>query len=101
MPELGFPVPPLTDEAVLLRPWRATDLPARLMLFADPDVHRFAWVRTAPVTEADAHAAFAGEERARRRGEHLAFAVVERDDDEAVLGGASLHHVDLGQGRAA
>ena len=39
--ELSFPVPPLDDEVVSLRPWRETDVPANLMAFGDPVVQRF------------------------------------------------------------
>jgi RimJ/RimL family protein N-acetyltransferase len=101
MPELAFPTPPLADDVVLLRPWRETDLPARLTVLGDPLVQRFVWARTAPYTEGDAWTDFVEQEQARVRGEQLAFALVEPDDDEAVLGGGSLHDIDLGQGRAA
>jgi len=62
---------------VSLRPWRETDVPAKLMAFGDPVVQRFSWSRTAPYTEADAGAYFVEQEQARRRGEALRFAVVE------------------------
>ena len=62
---------------VSLRPWRETDVPAKLMAFGDPVVQRFSWSRTAPYTEADAGAYFGEQEQARRRGEALHFAVVE------------------------
>jgi RimJ/RimL family protein N-acetyltransferase len=39
-------------------------------------------------------------ERAQQRGEQLQFALVEPSDDDSVLGGASLHDVELKQGRA-
>ena len=41
MPVLQFPSPPLADEVVLLRAWRAEDLPAKVLGFADPSVQRF------------------------------------------------------------
>ena len=86
---------------VSLRPWRETDVPAKLMAFGDPVVQRFSWSRTAPYTEADAGAYFVEQEQARRRGEALHFAVVEPANDDVVLGGGSLYDVDLEQSRAA
>jgi RimJ/RimL family protein N-acetyltransferase len=102
MAELLLPTtPPLADEVVLVRPWRESDVPAKLMAFADPTVQRFSWSRTTPYTEEDARGFFAEQEQARLRGEELSFALVEPSDDEAVLGGGSLYDVDLDQGRAA
>ena len=98
---LSFPVPPLDDEVVSLRPWRGTDVPAKLMAFGDPVVQRFSWSRTVPYTEADARAFFVEQERARLRGEELNFAFVEPANHAAVLGGGSLYDVDLEQSRAA
>jgi hypothetical protein len=46
MAELGFPVPPLADEVVLLRPWREAGVPDKLLAFSDPVVQRFSWPRT-------------------------------------------------------
>lgn len=100
MTELRFPTPPLADKVVLLRPWRATDVPDKLMAFSDPVVQRFAWSRTTPYTEADARRHFVEQEQARLRGEALTFALVAPRDEDVVLGGAALHHVDLDQGRA-
>ena len=71
---------------VSLRPWRETDVPAKLMAFGDPVVQRFSWSRTTPYTEADAGAYFVEQEQARRRGEALHFAVVEPANDDVVLG---------------
>lgn len=76
MTELRFPTPPLADKVVLLRPWRATDVPDKLMAFSDPVVQRFAWSRTTPYTEADARRHFVEQEQARLRGEALTFALV-------------------------
>jgi hypothetical protein len=51
---------------VSLRPWRETDVPAKLMAFGDPAVQRFSWSRTAPYTEADARAYFVAPAAKRR-----------------------------------
>ncbi len=102
MAELLLPTtPPLADEVVAVRPWRESDVPAKLMAFADPTVQRFSWPRTTPYTEEDARSFFAEQEQARLRGEELSFALVEPFDDATVLGGGSLYDVDLEQGRAA
>ena len=55
--------------------------------------------RRAPRLSARAY--LAGHEQARRAGEQIEFALVEPNDDNVVLGGASLNNVDLEQGRAA
>jgi RimJ/RimL family protein N-acetyltransferase len=101
MPELQFPSPPLADEVVLLRAWQEADVPANVMRFADPSVQRFSWAKTTPYTEQEARSFFAYQEEARRRGDELSFAFVAPGDPEAVLGGGSLHQIDLEQGRAA
>jgi RimJ/RimL family protein N-acetyltransferase len=98
---LLLPTPPMADEVVSVRPWRVSDVPAKLMAFADPTVQRFSWPRTAPYTEADARNFFIEQEQARLRGEELSFALVEPSDDEVVLGGGSLYDVDLDERRAA
>jgi RimJ/RimL family protein N-acetyltransferase len=97
---LELPSVPLADDVVLIRPWRAADIPKKLMVFADPVVQRFAWSRTAPYAEADARDYFIEQEEARLRGDALAVALAAPDDDAVVLGGASLYDVDRSQGRA-
>jgi hypothetical protein len=58
MAELGFPVPPLGGDVVLLRPWREADVPGMVLAFSDPVMQRFSW-RTAPLTGTDARGWFA------------------------------------------
>jgi RimJ/RimL family protein N-acetyltransferase len=101
MAELQFPNPPLSDEVVLLRPWGPDDVPAQLMRFADPSVQRFSWTKVSPYTDQDARSFFIHQEAARRRGVELNFAFVDPAAPEAVLGGGSLHEIDLEHGRAA
>lgn len=98
---LKHPDPPLADEVVLLRAWRAEDVPAKLMGFADPSVQRFSWPKPTPYTEEDAHDFFVLQEEARRTGEELSFAFAEPADPGAVLGGGSLYGIDVEQGRTA
>jgi RimJ/RimL family protein N-acetyltransferase len=101
MPALSHPSPPLADEKVLLRAWRAEDVPANVMAFADPSVQRFAWPETRAYTEADARNFFALQEGARVFGEELNFAFAEPRAADVVLGGGSLYGIDREQGRAA
>ncbi|HEY8718693.1 GNAT family protein [Pengzhenrongella sp.] len=100
MTELLFPTPPLTDGVVLLRPWRATNLPAKVRAFGDPQLQRFSWTRAQPATAADIEASLRTDEEARAGGQALNFAVVEPRDEDVVLGGAALYDVTLDQGRA-
>src|SRR4051794_10531249 len=94
----AFPAPPLGDSMVALRPWCEADIPAQLEAFGDPLFERFSdW---APRTEADARARLAELEAARSRGEELELALVDPCDQDVLLGGASLHHVNRSHGRA-
>jgi RimJ/RimL family protein N-acetyltransferase len=99
MSELVLPAPPLGDGVVVLRPWRAADIPKQLRAFADPVFERHSdW---APRTDAEARRRLVEQEEARRRGTDIEFAMVEPRDEDVVLGGCSLNHVHLGEGRAA
>jgi RimJ/RimL family protein N-acetyltransferase len=100
MAELGFPVPALAGDVVLLRPWREADVPGMVLAFSDPVMQRFSW-RTTPYTEADARDYLAGQEAARLRGEELNFALVEPRDQDVVLGAVSLYEVRLDHAVAA
>lgn len=100
MAELPLPDPPLADDLVALRPWRSSDVPKKLMAFADPLVDRFVWRRLEPYTESDAADFLERTRTARRRGSELHLALVLADDTTDVLGGISLNDVDLDQRRA-
>jgi RimJ/RimL family protein N-acetyltransferase len=97
MSELLFPVPPLADQSVLMRPWREADVPRNLMAFADPVIQQFSWPAATPFTEDDARGYFAGQASARLRGQEIQFALVEPKDDEQVLGCASLYSLNREQ----
>ena len=72
---------------------------AQVEAFTDPWFERFSdW---APRTEREAHRRLLEDEAARQRGEQLQFALVEPADDELILGGVSLHEVELEHARAA
>jgi RimJ/RimL family protein N-acetyltransferase len=100
MAELGFPVPPLADDVVLLRPWREADVPTIVLAVSDPVMQRFSW-RTNAYTETDARDFLAEQEEARLRGDELSFALAEPRDQDALLGAVSLYEVRLDQGCAA
>ena len=73
-----WPDPPLADEAITLRPWRESDIPAQLAAFRDPVFQRHSdW---APLTEADALAAL-------HTDSQVDLAIVA----DRVAGGVSLH----------
>jgi RimJ/RimL family protein N-acetyltransferase len=100
MTELRFPVPPLADDVVLLRPWAEADVPGIVLAFSDPVMQRFSW-RIAPYTEADARGYLAEREAARARGEALSFALAGPRFPDEVLGCAVLDEVRLDRGCAA
>jgi RimJ/RimL family protein N-acetyltransferase len=97
--ELRFPAAALEDAVVRLRPWRESDVQSQLEAFSDPWFQRFSdW---APATAIEARRHQLEDEQARQRGERVQFALVEPSEDGGVLGGASLHDVELDQGRAS
>jgi RimJ/RimL family protein N-acetyltransferase len=98
---LPLPDPPLRDQRVALRAWRADDIPAGVMLFADPSVLARSWPTVEPYTEQDARAFLPWQERARLAGEAINFALCAPDDDSEVFGGCSLYAVSLEAGRVS
>lgn len=91
--------PSLADEAVVLRPWRETDVPQQLAAFADP--HFLAHSDWQPRTDREARQRLADQEQARRRGEQIDFALADPDEPRLVLGGTSLNGVDETDRRAS
>lgn len=69
------------------------------MAFADPRVQRFSWTRSERYTERDARAYLASLRGADAN--ELGFALASPDDESDVLGGASIHAIDLAERRAA
>jgi RimJ/RimL family protein N-acetyltransferase len=99
VPALPLPLSPLADELVLLRRWDKSDIPAMLAAFEDAWFQRFSdW---APADAEAARAYQAKAERDRRRGRGIDQAVVRVESPGLLLGGASLHDVDLHQGTGA
>jgi RimJ/RimL family protein N-acetyltransferase len=99
--ELALPDPPLADGTVLLRAWRADDVPGGVMLFADPSVLARSWPGEEPYTEADAWAFFAWQKQARLAGEAFNLAFCAPEEDTRVFGGGSLYRISLDDGRAS
>jgi RimJ/RimL family protein N-acetyltransferase len=93
MAALEYPTPPLADAVVLLRPWRAEDVPGKMMAFGDPLVQQFAWPGTGVYTEADARDYFVEQEAARRAGHALTVAIADPHDEATILGGASVYDI--------
>ncbi|MBF6170542.1 GNAT family N-acetyltransferase [Nocardia blacklockiae] len=101
MSPLPFPDPPLADEVVALRPWRAADVPWRFDAFSDPQCLRFSWPLTEPCTLEHVRGRFAGAEPARQAGTDLSLAIASAADTAHLLGSVSLYDVDRDQARAA
>lgn len=97
MPTLTFPS--LADEVLVLRPWVQVDVDQQLAAFADPLFATYSdW---APRSREQAGERIIAQEQARLRGEQVDFAVVDADDPEMLLGGASLNGVSPRDHRAS
>lgn len=86
---------------LLLRPWQPEDDPAELILaLTDPEMQRWMPYQTAPVEDAEGARSWLVQRAENwRSGIEPSFAV--RDDASGVLlGGVSLHFVDLRMGKA-
>jgi RimJ/RimL family protein N-acetyltransferase len=81
-PQLPLPDPPLTDDALTLRPWSPDDLPGLMAAAADPIVHRYRY--SLPGDVAGARAWLAAVESDRLSGERLELAVTAAEADAAV-----------------
>jgi RimJ/RimL family protein N-acetyltransferase len=87
-------VPDLRDEAFALRPWRERDLPGLVEGFGDPVVQRFSWPGVAPYSEADGRAFIASRTKWLGDGTCADLAIVAPDDDDQILGGASIYDIE-------
>jgi RimJ/RimL family protein N-acetyltransferase len=76
MGELAFPAPPLTDDAIALRPWTAADVPAIAACCQDPEIPRWTEVPS-PYDEDDARRFLSESERLRLAGKELRLAVTD------------------------
>ncbi len=77
MGELPFPDPELRDDAVLLRPWNAADVPAIVGACRDISIARWSPVIPFPYEESDALAWLQAQEPTRLAGKGLDLAVVD------------------------
>jgi RimJ/RimL family protein N-acetyltransferase len=76
---IRYPSPPLTDGAIVLRPWVAGDLAALVAMCDDPDVARFTPL-PAPYTAADGRAWLGADLGRMQAGEELSLAIHEAGD---------------------
>ena len=65
-------------------------MPDNLMAFSDLVIQRFSGPQAAPFTEEDERGYFAGQGSARLRGQEVQFALVGPEEEDVVLGSASL-----------
>ena len=80
---LGYPEPPLADEAVTLRAWRRTDLPTLVAASRDPYIPKVTTV-PAPITK-DAGERWLERQALRSRsGVGVSLAIADAATDEAV-----------------
>jgi RimJ/RimL family protein N-acetyltransferase len=92
VPEIPYPEPPLREDAVALRPWRDTDLPALVEACQDPEIGRWTAVPW-PYSESDALLYLTRVEPDRRAGRELGLAIVDTDGG-ALLGSCGLARLD-------
>jgi RimJ/RimL family protein N-acetyltransferase len=92
MPEIPLPDPPLADQTVALRPYRADDADAIVAALQDPEIPRWT-VIPSPYTDCDAREFLSRVERDRLAGFELALAIADPGDDR-LLGGCGLVYVD-------
>jgi RimJ/RimL family protein N-acetyltransferase len=85
---ISHPDPPLRDGVIMLRAWRAPDVPAIVDICSDEISGRYTTVPV-PYTQSDAREWLAGHSRALADGASIAFAVVEPPAD-APLGSIGL-----------
>jgi RimJ/RimL family protein N-acetyltransferase len=94
MGEVPLPHPPLRDQAVYLRTWRRSDVPAIVAACQDPEISCFSPVIPRPYTEQDALTWLEGQEPMRLAGDGLDLAVVHAESNELLgavgIGGVSM-----------
>lgn len=96
---LRAPDPPLTDGAVVLRPWTDADVPAVADACRDPEIARWIDDIPAPYTRADARAYVAACRRGWKDGSLWAFAIVDAATED-VLGSCGVGWQDQPHGVA-
>jgi RimJ/RimL family protein N-acetyltransferase len=97
---LAPPRPPLADEVVSLRPWRADDAPAvAAAIDGDPEIARWLDQVPQPYGLDDAHAYIAACRRSWEEGAGASFAVVDAADG-TLAGSVGIRLADLPAGVA-
>jgi len=84
VPEIPFPDPPLCGGGIVLRPWRASDVPAIVAACSDPSIPRWNLLIPSPYTEADAQIWLATHEPDRLAGRDLSLALADPDSNQAL-----------------
>jgi RimJ/RimL family protein N-acetyltransferase len=97
MPELRFPDPPLTDDAVRLRPWTVDDIGPAHRATQDPLIPRFTRV-PADQTQDDVRLFLATQEPARAGGRALGLVIADAGTGE-LLGSVGLLGFDWDERR--
>jgi RimJ/RimL family protein N-acetyltransferase len=98
MPEIPLPDPPLSDDAVALRPWRQGDAAAVTRACQDPEIPRWTTIPS-PYTERDALEYVRCAERDRLAGRELGLAVVDVQGG-MLLGSCGLARLDWEERKA-
>ena len=100
MTAVPVPEPPLEDDAVRVRAWRADDLRARVDAWRDPELMRFMLQAAPPEPSlAAAREWLALRERRRERGDALFLVIADRSSDRA-LGSVWLWQLNRNELRA-
>ena len=92
MPPVALPDPPLSDGIVALRRFAARDIDALVAALQDPEIPRWTLVPS-PYTHDDARTYMRHMNRGRATGSRLALAIVEVQDDGALLGSVALNPI--------
>jgi RimJ/RimL family protein N-acetyltransferase len=92
VPQIPLPDPPLADEAIVLRPWRADDLAELVAAVHDPEVGRWTTIPF-PYTERDGRQYLGRIESDRLAGRELGLAATEPGNGR-LLGGFGLSALD-------
>ena len=98
MRAIPFPDPPLADEVIALRSWRAEDVPALVSAMRDPSIAHWTFVPW-PYSDGDARAFLARQGRERTAGASLALAIESASGPPGLLGGIGIEPIDVPSGR--
>ncbi len=93
MPRIAPPDPPLSDDLVVLRSWRRTDVPVLTRACQDPEIPRWTFVPT-PYTELHARIYVDGAAERMALGQGAALAVTAAANGGGLLGAVGLNVID-------